>query len=402
MQKLHPYVSVIKPPKPGWPWQLYFKHPLRSKQQIKRSVRNTDGAQAVKYAVELSGIILNPDCWRNLPDGTSEIVKSLWQGDEINQAIDETVLQLTKPPYPFTGKPLGEDEELCEVMTPAGAVTVVVPKVQDYGNLDRRVVEQLQRLLDENKKLKADNAVQRAKADALAGLLRKVGYEAGAEYSPKPVQQAINDYLSEDKRLSGTNCGPRYKRVLKCWLDRFAEKSLPAAARVGEVTAAQVIDHLTALANGEYGGGVKPKAITIKVTAMVLNAWLVHQTKGMFKSQPVKEWIKRNCNSDHGEAQETPYWLEQQDVNRLLKNLPPYWRAVAMVQWAGGFRPEELAFLQRGKVTMEKDIRIEVDALRDGAKVIWKPKTRTSYGRVHLPEFSRKTVTRLVAGTGLL
>jgi len=86
------------------------------------------------------------------------------------------------------------------------------------------------------------------------------------------------------------------------------------------------------------------------------------------------------------------------DVQALLAHLPQIWRDVACIQWNGGFRPEELAYIRREQVSLaQDDIRVEVSALKIGGKLFWKPKTKQSYGRVHVREDARSTLTRLCA-----
>jgi hypothetical protein len=123
---------------------------------------------------------------------------------------------------------------------------------------------------------------------------------------------------------------------------------------------------------------------------------LEHQTSGTFRKIEIKKWVRANCNDDDG-THENPLWLDENQVNLMLDGMPNYFKQAAMVQWAGGFRAEEVAMLQREKCCNDVDVRIEVDALFDGGELYWKPKTRRSYGKVHLPDFARKTIMELLA-----
>ena len=46
---------------------------------------------------------------------------------------------------------------------------------------------------------------------------------------------------------------------------------------------------------------------------------------------------------------------------------------------------------------MKDNVRIEVNAFKIDDTVIWKPKTRQSYGKVHLRETARSTAVRILA-----
>ena len=81
----HPGVSVVPGHKPSYPYHLSFKHPLLKGKQIKRSCKTTDGAQAAKFAIELSNILRNPSVWLKLPDPKS--VRAIWNGDVIDEAL---------------------------------------------------------------------------------------------------------------------------------------------------------------------------------------------------------------------------------------------------------------------------------------------------------------------------
>ena len=180
-------------------------------------------------------------------------------------------------------------------------------------------------------------------------------------------------------------------------LRRFA-RWLPASTNVAEVTPAQVKAHLIELLAGKLvrKGRSAPGVKTVKKTARMLNSFLCHQSP-CYDEKTVRQWVRANCGSEEDAEPENPYWLDQADVDALLKHLPAYWRDVAELQWAGGFRPEELAFLQTSKVTFGEDIRVEVAMLKDGKRIVWKAKTKSSYGKVHILSRFKPLLERLNA-----
>jgi integrase len=379
--KDHPCVSVVPGDKLSYPYHLSFKHPLLKGKQVKRSTKTPDGAQAATLATELSDILRNPNVWRKLPAETSEIVRAIWSGDIIDQTLSAS-LEETRPRGNYG-----------DFYKPDWI------KTKDH----KKLAEAAQKILEENKRLYEANATLEAKVDNLTALLKKMGVEAMRDFTPKSLTQACADFLSDDKAKCGTNAGARKKDTWRSWFNRFAQVQ-SAAARVHEIGAQQVIEHLAAFQAGELKGqNGKPTAGTVKEVAKSLCAMLEHQSCGTFRKAPVKDWVKKHLNGDDGEPREVPYWLEQKDVEVLLKHLPKFWRDVASVQWEGGFRPEELAHIRCEVVSFEKDdVRIDIAPLKADGKLIWKPKTRQSYGKVHLRDDVRETLERLVSRNSFL
>lgn len=366
----HPGVSIVCP-HPGYPFQLSFTHPLLRK-QVKRSSRSTDGAAARDYAIELSAILRNPDSWETLPEKTSEVIRSIWKGDAIDDALVNAVATVV-------------GRALCPNPKP-GQILIIDPEELRAG----KAITEAEKATNEINRLQRELLIAQKKIDNLTALLRKFGHEATVEYRPKTLEQAIKDFLSEDKSKAGTNAGPRKKKSYKAWLNGLA-KSLDRgkASLVHEISARHVIEDLSA----------HLKSCTqevVKKRGSMLCKFLEHQTNGTFKPFTVKSWIKQHCNQDTGDIVD-PLWLDENQVNAMLAEMSDYWKQAAMVQWAGAFRPEELAHLQTEKVFLNGDIRIEVCPLRIDGKLVWKPKTKQSYGRVHLPEFSRATISTLLA-----
>ena len=376
----HPGVSVVPGDKPSYPYHLSFKHPLLKGKQAKRSSKTTDGAQAEKFAVELSSILRNPNVWRKLPPESSETVRAIWNGD----IIDETLLASIEKSRPrgFYGDFYKPDWT----------------KIKDH----KEVLSTAKKILEENTRLYETNAILQAKVDNLSALLKKMGYEAMKDYAPKLLSQAFEDFLSDDKSKCGTNAGVRKKTTWRAWFNRFSNAQ-SAGTLVHEITGQRVIEHLASFKSGKLKEQKHtPTDGTIKEVAKSLCAMLEHQSNGAFRKAPVKDWIKKHLNSDNGDEHESPYWLDQKDVDALLKHLPEFWRDVAKIQWEGGFRPEELAHLRRENVSLNDDVRIDVSALKVDGKLLWKPKTRQSYGKVPLRDEARKTLERLACSATFL
>ncbi len=363
-----PGVHIERPEKIGNTIKLRFKHPLLGK-SLHASTNTTDGAEAKRIAVKLSAILHNPNVWRDLPSGTPPAIRRMWEGEAVDQDASDAI-NFINPKWEIDW----------------------LPSAKTFKR--EKAVTLIKKILTENHDLHGEVAVLKAKVANLAGLLKKVGHESAIEYAPKTLDQAISDYLSKDKKLSGTNASDRKKNTLRPRLKRFA-KALPATVLVHEITARQVTDHLAEVEAGKLDDGKKPTHDTVRVIGSQICAMLMHQSSGTFRKHPVRQWLKTQLSSDDDLHQDDPYWLSEDDVDKLLEQLPQFWRDAAMVQWAGGFRPEELCNLVMRNISLGPEIRIKVDAIRHGGNTYWKPKTRNSYGDVHLPKFARMTIKGL-------
>ncbi|HEY3320851.1 MAG TPA: hypothetical protein VGP72_10340 [Planctomycetota bacterium] len=361
----HPGVSLVQPAI-GAPIQISFKHPLRERKQVKQSLRTTDAATAEKMAIQLSGILADPAAWSQLPGDTAPILKAIWEGDAVDQILQETAAAAKQGAFAGRLQVNGET-----------VVAVPVQAAADQGDEVRRLREAL--------------AAAEAKVCNLTGLLKKLGWSSSHDYSPKLLSVAIEDWLGEDKRKNGTHASDRKKLTYKSWLKKLAA-TLPESAIVHEITPDVVINCLADM----LAKGLQRE--TVLKAGRTMESFLTHQTNGIFSKDRVEYWIKKNCNGRTDEEPENPQWLDARQVELMLAEMPTFWRRAAMVQWAGGFRAEELANLQREKAYVNGDIRLEVAAIRDeDGGLVWRPKTDGGYGKVHLPEFARETMREILA-----
>ncbi len=372
-----PYVSVISGPKVSSPLELKFTHPLRGK-TVKLSAKTSDGKVAQGYARELSVILQNPESWKKLPEGTSEVVRSIWNHGLKDSLLGAVRGALTPLPPPIemislsTINPAAKDFFLRKLQAQDAALTAA-------GNAG-----------GELKRMREELVAAHATIANLRAQLDKMGMAAAADFSPKLLSLAITDYLSDDPRVSGNSASHDKKLTYKSWFNGMA-KTLPTTQIVQDVTPPMVIKYLSGCLKRMQPEGVG------KIGHQVC-AFLNHQTNGTFNNTLVKHWISQHCKAEKNG--ERPYWMEETEVNALLKELPVFYRRAAMVQWAGAFRIEEIPNLQSKLAFVNGDIRAEVTA---EPVTGWKPKTPNSWGRVHLAECARATMRDLLKqGTYLL
>ena len=360
------------------PLQVAFKHPLRGK-LVKMSLGTSDVAEARKLALYLSDLLTNPDAWHKLPDDCPERIRTIWwhglDKPEGQAALLKMATVLDDVMRPLTG--ISDKGDAAAKENPAAAELKV---------LTDRVV-QLETLL----------AAANAKLARSEAILHRFGADAVRDMPSLSLSAAIEDYCSGDVRRSGTRACARGREQIGIHLKAFA-KTLPESTLLHEVQPRDVEAHLAELLES---GRVNPQ--TAKTYAGAISRFLRRATRGVFRSDTVKVWIETHCNerAEH----ETPYWMDAKDVKKLTEEMaklfPPAWADLAVIQFAGGFRPEELAHLQTAKVGKNGETRIEVCDLADDDKLYWKPKTDNSYGKVHLPAWANRSVDAL-AGRGTL
>jgi integrase len=377
-----PGVTIVPGNSITSPFHLSFKHPLlrhlpESRQRVKRSIETTDGVTAKDLAAKLSEILRNPDVWHKLPAGTPKILERLWS----QPYFEEEVSRFTEP-------------EKWYIHRTPGAKSM---RIHEHEKLTKKLHER-------NVTLETDNAVLHAKLAGREALLRKLGQST--DYKPKLLIQAIKDFLSDDKKLSGIKTGVREKKRIRIWLDRFG-RNMPVGAMVHEVQPESVIEHLAECECGKFAtkrSPQKPKHYTVERIGQKICAMLSHQTGGLFRKAPVVQWMRHQLEND---KKPPVYWLDQNDIDKLLASLnklyPQCWAWIAALQWAGGFRPEELMSLQtKNIIEGPEETRILVTEIVDGTTVLWKPKTKRSYGKVHIPKFSLKALQNLANAGGFL
>ena len=373
-----PGVTLVRGSTVISPWQVMFKHPLRRK-MVKLSVGTNDVAVAREVAAYLSGLLTNPDAWYRLPDDAPPIVQKIWwyglDAPEGQASLLKAAIIIDDLMRPLPG-----------ISDKADAAAKENPAAAEFKALTDRVVQ-----------LEAMLAASQAKLARSEALLVKLGGDAAKDYKPVLLSTAIESYTSDDPRRSGTRASSRGKRQCSICLRAFA-KTLPENSMLHDVQPRAVEEYLAGL----LAGGTASPA-TVGTYGAVISRFLRRATRGLFRSEPVKAWIEVHCRERA--QRETPYWLDAADVKKLTGKMaemfPACWADLAVVQFAGGFRPEELCHVQTAKVLRDGETRVEICDLVDGDKLHWRPKTDKSRGKVHLPAWASRSVEAL-AGHGTL
>lgn len=353
------------------PFRISFVHPCKNpesqdlnQRRVKKSTGLTDYREAEKVKAEIDAILATPSRWYDVGEA-SEIAKELWRLPK--RETTETEKRLV-----FKGN--------------ASKLAEWHSKAVDALKLRIRYLE--------------------GKNTELEALLRKYVGETVSEFKTYIIEAAIEDFVSSDIAVRGTKeLSERVRNRYRLWLKRFVRNG-HQGKDCNLITADEVVSYLSIVHSGRFKGGKTPLPRSTRKEAENLLAFLRFATKDRFKAFNVTEWMKRTLiESDEHTAD---LWLDETEWNELAGAIEnPTVSALASLQYWCGFRPEELCYLRRSMITTQGgETRIEVGKLLDDAgNVLWKPKTRDSYGKVYVPSKALKalrTLTNANKGSFLL
>ena len=387
----YPGVTLGRAKKAGYPLSLIWFHPLLNGGRVKRSIKTTDSSVQLEFAKKLSQLLRSPVDWNTKPEYVPHVLWNAWQGDIAQQATADAVDQVA-------GLATRQTQRMQSILQSIEAKEetpyVITKDALKYVELTaQKAIDEAAKQAIEIKNLRTQAAIDAATIFNLKARLRKLNANGIECLTPKSVEQAVSDYISGSDK--GTNAGERFVQTLEPALRRLC-RWLPKGTLVTDVTGQQVKQHLIELLDGKLikKGRSAPTKKTVKKVARMINGFLIHQAGGAYDAATVKKWMKTNLHCE--DEAENPYWLEQSDVDALLKHMPQFWRDVAELQWAGGFRPEELCNLMTSRVSMNGEIRVEVAKIKEGERTIWKAKTKSSYGKVHISDTYTPLLKRMI------
>lgn len=331
----------IPPVQAGQTYICYFNHPLIENKRVCRSLGTRDGEKAKDFGNKLSSILHSPSQWHDLPPETPTEVVGIWkQGTGVKPLVPK---EWTAP---------------------------------DVYNRTQDAIEALQRkydaLLENFLALKVEDEIK-------AGLLRQVGI-SNRKAVTKPLKEAIETftYIGPDSK-SPSKRRARSMRSVKSSLNafsRFVGEMEPA----GNVPPQKVIAYVASRKNKKTKKPIKGE-YRKKLIDQLLQ-FMYWASGNTFDRQAVYDW------DAHQEQQpkEDPVWLDEDKIAAMAGHMEEPFRSMFWMQYAAALRAEEVIRLASDAlVEMDAgEIYVEIkDLVLDGKKV-WQPKTKRSYGKVHL------------------
>lgn len=377
----------------GGTFYVQFRDSRENSRQRKTSTETKEYEVAKRIAQELSTLLRNQTLWREPPDTYHPRTLAIWGVTPIStQAVraKQMLPERTHRDQPIIK--LGDREYLLlddpAMMT---AIAKAVDDSRDWNDFDwneyrKRYAEDCDevnaahQLVASVAELSLERNAWRDRAIAAEGQVRMMGLKARREQSPKAVLDAVTDYMKSD---TGTHGGSSWRQTQKYWLMRFA-KAVGPKQNIHDIEADDVIGHC------------KSHDITPKIQkdmAAVIRKFLTWATREAFDKRPLNAWLKT--------LQASPkewFWLARKEserlVNAIRKERGDYWADAALIQWACGFRPEELPLLRSRNV--EKNCKwIHLDCIKDNkGQIVRRLKTARSRDSINVPAFAQSAVRR--------
>lgn len=424
----------------GQVWLVCFRHPQRRDPKtrhgrvVRASLKTSDVRIANRYKEKLDLIIRNPEFWEEPPAGTPERVRQIWFGKRLDVTVGSKHLDAPVKVAPLPGQKRdfivpSVEEMLPELPHPSewfirpsdGESTDAIEDVKraleslpeladfDYSDRDkaeavavalRRLQETLELVRNANDALNqkvVDLESQKADLERQNQLLhlRLSRYEA-KELKDAKVGTLMEEYERFAAELDKTKNSQRWKREVKAYLKRFM-KAMGEGKPANEITEREVATYVAGLKGMD---GQRVSEIMRKRTRETACRFLDFATRGNFNAKLVPTVKTKDIRREA----KAIVWLEKKEVDRLLAKIPKddehglYWRDVAQIQVAMGWRPSELLILQTALAT-DKVITLEPVTDPKTGEIIGKTGGRS----VRVPSAAKAAVRRRIkAGHDLL
>jgi len=339
------------------------------RKQVNVSAHTDQRKVAERIAEELTRIINTPSEWTQLPSGLYPRTVEIWKplSTDIREALNSipliTSTMVASLPDNFTER----------LEDPASQQVLRFMEMED----------QLRELLDDLYKTTLERDYYRERFTLADGQLRKMGAKTIKDASPRLIAEAVKAYF---KATDGPKASGEWRYILMKWCERFST-ALDKGRNAQDIEPDEIIAHIQ---GQDVADGTKKKL------TFALCAFLDWASYRQFDTDHVK-----NAILPHLEDEETEwFWLTRKQCQLLIKNLVNatdgnYWADAAMLQYACGFRPEEIPLLQRSRVSkVDGQQRIFVSRIMDGGKRVRRIKTKNSEDSINVPSFALPALNR--------
>jgi integrase len=357
----------------GGNWYTHWRDPRDNRRKRNDSTETAHFDTATRIAMSLSRLINNRDFWEILPDGIHPQAEKIWGVRSLTGRVNQTRALLAQ---------LQVSYEFLKENPPAGLST---------QNDSAKWIEEALRLLKLLKEIAGERDTLAEENRRLKGIIQKISSRHLVKTEPKAYKDAVTDFFASPNGTSGSG---QWREILRLWIDRFG-REFGEQKDIHKVSTDSVIKHVSNLKkkNGKkVSGGTKLKLVNN------LCMFLDHATSGLFDSKTVKDSIIPNLEEEDTEW----FWLTKaQALGAIaeLEKLPEngaFWADAATLQYACGFRPEELVLLRSKNVRIENGgAQIVVNRIFDGDKQgVRKLKTTRSQDAVQVPAFAMAALKR--------
>ena len=379
-KKMHPGVSLWQKVA-GGTYYAMFRDP-RNEKQKRPTLETSDQLVAHERARVISTIRATPAWWENPPRTLDAVARKAWGASDRTAQIVDAFQDL---------KSSTNEANVDKFMSVALRRDPKKKRVFEGHKGPWKFENLAQRLADAHADL--DTKVQRIAV--LEAILKRMGVKVTADMQPRPMTQAVNDYLASP---TGSNASPRYKKIVRFWLEKYA-KHVGDSQNVLDVEPQNLVDYLAGLLSTNSSGNVRQQTDQIcKFMRFANSAFDEKEVKGVMKPRLKK----------HTDDKESPdwYWLSNAQALALIEAMKlqwgQYWADAATLQYACGVRPEELVLIQTKNCILKGQAKIKLRKLVQDGKVVRRLKTARSEDEIQVPAFALPALKRRIKKKGFL
>lgn len=362
------------------------KNPGKGRKVVRKSLRTNDLTSAQKYKADLERLINDRNLWKVPPADIPLVVREVWLGSRADvhvptqygearlpwstDAKQPTTLEVNAP-KDFTLVPDDDSEwpgfievklpypEAAKTLTFAEGYKLAVAELEDLRKAYERQAAELKDVKEE----KAALEVKLKRYNKRAAKAAKVGTLA------EEAEKYLTDYYT--RKVSKKRHG-----IMRSTVNRFTE-AMGKDRKADDISEAEVSKYVQSYhaADGRAITEERRHAIRLAVCT-----FMEAITDGVFDRKRVKRVSTHSVERER----RTPVYLEPAEAAALLKKMKQlhgqYWHDFAAVQLHMGWRPTEVALLQKANVTKT---HIELVPVKEENLGTWHAKTGRRVVQIH-------------------
>ena len=361
------------------------KNPSKGRKVVRKSLRTNDLTLAEKYQTDLERLIKDRSLWKVPPADIPLVVREIWLGAraEVQVATKHGEVRLpwsTEAKRPTTLK-VNAPEDFTSVAEDSewpGFVEVTLPYPEAAKTLTvaegyKLVVAELEDLRKAYERQAAELKDVKEEKAALETKLRRYNKRAAKAANVGTLAEEAEKYLNEyyKRKVSRKRHG-----IMRSTVNRFVEQ-MGKDRKADDISEAEVSKYIQSYhaADGKAITEERRHAIRSAIATFLETA-----TDGQFDRKRVKRVSTHSVERER----RTPIYLEAAEAFALLEKMKElhgqYWHDFAALQLHQGWRPSEVALLQKVHVTTE---HIELAPVQEERLGTWHAKTGRRVVQIH-------------------
>ncbi|MBX3460781.1 MAG: site-specific integrase [Planctomycetes bacterium] len=380
------------------------KDPSKGRRVVRKSLRTNDLGLAQKYQADLERLISDRSLWKVPPGEIALVVREIWLGARADVAVATKHGEVRLPWSSEVSRPTTFKVNAPEDFTPVadddgewpGLIGVELPypeaaKTLTVAEAYKLAVAELDELRKAYERQAADLRDLKDEKAALELKLRRYNKRAAKAAKVGTLAQEAEKYLADyyARKVSRKRHG-----IMRSTINRFVQ-DMGKDRKADDISEAEVSRYVHSYrdANGKAVGEERRKGIRLTVAT-----FLEQVTDGVFDRKRVSRVSSHSVERE----KRNPVFLEVAETTALLKKMQDlygdYWHDFAAVQLYMGWRPTEIALLQKEHVT---ETHVELVPVKDESTGVWYAKTGRRIVQIH-PQVAEVVQRRVEQAEGTL